>query len=53
MIINKIVILFIVFVIGIENNENNIFKRFERGYIFKNDNIYYICFLVFLILFYS
>lgn len=48
MIIYKIVILFIVFVIDIENNENNIFKRLKRGYIFKNDNIYYISFLVFL-----
>lgn len=51
--IYKIVILFIASANDIENNENNIFKRFKRGYIFKNDNIHYICPSAPLILFYS
>lgn len=51
--INKIVILFIASANDIENNENNIFKRFDRGYIFKNDNIHYICPSAPSILFYS
>lgn len=50
---NKIVILFIASANDIENNENNIFKRFDRGYIFKNDNIHYICPSAPSILFYS
>lgn len=49
MTIYKIVILFIASANDIENNENN----FDTGYIFKNDNIHYICPSAPSILFYS